>query len=326
MFLSDRRASATTVRPFVTSDYEAIVSIWNRVWPDFPSTVEEFRHRDQAREPKIKWGRFLAEHDGLLIGVGRYGQKSGMYHPDKFEIDINVLPDYTGRGIGGALFRTIMSDLQMHQATSIRCQGREDLIPGITFLKNRGFVEEMREWESRLQLDSFDPERFGDAKTRVAEQGIVIKSYAELANDPERARKLYELDWIIDQDIPAPDDHTKPTFKHFEKHVLQSPNFLPEGWFIAIDGDQFVGESALWKNMANAELNVGATGVLREYRRRGIALAMKLHAIEYAKAIGCPEMKTWNEQNNVGMLSINVALGFVRQPAWIGFVKTIAAA
>lgn len=55
-------------------------------------------------------------------------------------------------------------------------------------------------------------------------------------------------------------------------------------------------------------------GSRRSYRRRGIA---------YARAQGCPTIKTWNESNNHAMLAINEALGFVKQPAWIEFGKTL---
>ena len=36
-----------------------------------------------------------------------------------------------------------------------------------------------------------------------------------------------------------------------------------------------------------------------------------------------PAIKTWNESNNRAMLSINEALGFVKQPAWVNYHKTI---
>src|SRR5262249_28262313 len=66
------------------------------------------------------------------------------------------------------------------------------------------------------------------------------------------------------------------------------------------------------------------TGVLREYRRRGIAMALKLRAILYAKSAGYSRIKTWNEQGNRPMLSINEALGFIKQPAWIAFAKKLS--
>ena len=57
------------------------------------------------------------------------------------------------------------------------------------------------------------------------------------------------------------------------------------------------------------------TGVRREHRRQGIALALKLKTIAWAKRIGYSQIQTWNEANNQGMLGINERLGFVRQPA-----------
>lgn len=50
-------------------------------------------------------------------------------------------------------------------------------------------------------------------------------------------------------------------------------------------------------------------------------MALKLKTIEYARAHGYDVIKTWNDSSNVGMLAINEKLGFVRQPAWITFVK-----
>jgi len=43
--------------------------------------------------------------------------------------------------------------------------------------------------------------------------------------------------------------------------------------------------------------------------------------VEYARAHGIREIKTWNDQRNQPMLRINEAMGFVKQPAWIEMRK-----
>ncbi len=68
----------------------------------------------------------------------------------------------------------------------------------------------------------------------------------------------------------------------------------------------------------------GFTGVLREYRGRGIAWALKLRALTWAKERGYREVRTWNSTRNAPMLGINVALGFAKQPVWITFAKDLA--
>jgi predicted GNAT superfamily acetyltransferase len=53
------------------------------------------------------------------------------------------------------------------------------------------------------------------------------------------------------------------------------------------------------------------TGVRRAYRRRKIALALKILGIQQARTRGVAEIETGNDSRNAAMLASNHKLGFV---------------
>ncbi len=62
---------------------------------------------------------------------------------------------------------------------------------------------------------------------------------------------------------------------------------------------EYVGVSMLASNRpCSPRINTPLTGVLRSHRRKGIALAMKLRAIEFAIQQGGTAIRTDNEENN----------------------------
>ena len=63
-------------------------------------------------------------------------------------------------------------------------------------------------------------------------------------------------------------------------------------------------------------------GVLRKFRRQGIATALKIRAIEILQDKGIKEIRTDNEENNP-MYKINVALGFEPVPFSVDYAKDI---
>lgn len=312
------------------ADYQALVAVWNAVHPDSPETVEQNRFYDRARDADCPFMRVVAEEEGRVVGVGAYGQYEGMMHPGLFFVDAQVHPGAQGRGVGKALYAHMLAALAPMQPRVLCAQAREGHTRALRFLHARGFGEDKRDWESRLELASFDPTAFELApyaglEARLRGEGIVLTTLAELATDPEMPRKLYELFSEVRLDLPRSEPPTPISFERFCAWTFASPDYLPEAAVVALDGERYIGMSQLWKRGADAGLDTGLTAVRRPYRGRGVALAMKLRAIAAARSLGATFIRTENDARNAPMLAINAKLGFVRCPAWISFRKALEA-
>jgi GNAT superfamily N-acetyltransferase len=312
-----------TIRPFTEADYEAAAAVATAAYPDYPITADEMRYNDTHREAHVRFRRLLAEHDGQVVGVGHHDQPSFAYHPRQFWLEIGVLPAHRQRGIGGALHDALLAALPPVEPLAVHTDVREDWPDSLGFVARRGYVEEMREWESRLDLRAFDPAPYADVLARLAAEGITIISVAEARAIPGQERALHALTNELEQDVPSPVPPAEVGFEHFMEATLNNPNLLAEAYMVALDQGEPIGVSGVWRNQATPVLDTGLTAVRRAYRRRGIALALKVRALSACRALGHEAIRTYNATFNEGMLAINHRLGFVRQPAWISLVKKL---
>lgn len=318
-----------SIRPFTTDDYAALTAVAVAAYsgpdgkPVVPITEEDHREQDAERDPTFKFARWIAELDGQVVGAAEHDQFQGRFHPQKFLVDVFVHPEYQSRGIGEALHQQVIASLDEHKALSARGGVREDFTQSIRFLERHGWQEASRSWESFLDVATFDSSPYTEIEPSLLAQGIEIRTLLEMAHDADRDRKLYDLQWEIRQDFPDVDAPTRESFEEFLEQHLRAKNVLPDAFFIAVLNGEYVGYSkhTTFNDPADI-LRIGQTGVKRAYRRRNIALALKLRGIAYAKANGFTRVRTVNESSNRGILVLNDRLGFVRRPAWCDFVKT----
>ena len=317
-----------TIRPFqpTEQEYATVVTIHNAVWPDETTTVDYIRFRDEAWPTDYFFQRLIAERDGVIIATASYCETHWSYRPGKYDVRIEVHPNHQGEGIGGAIYDHITEALVTlpEPPQILTSLSQEDRPAAIHFLTTRGFVQTMRFPSSVLQVQHFDPTPFTGAVDKVMARGISIVTLAELQQrEPDWQAKIWELDCTCTQDEPLPDTFTPPTLEQYVKDEFGTPGFLPEAWFLALDGENYVGMAVLYKDIGNPQqLQAGFTAVRRDYRRQGIATALKLQTIAFAQTYGAKRIITDNEEHNP-MFQINLSLGFVPLPAKLTFQKEL---
>jgi mycothiol synthase len=314
--------TTSRLRAFTNDDYPAWVAGSNLCYPDYPWSVEEARHDDDKWDhTRFFKTRIVAEEDGQMVGAVELYHKPSRFHPDRYGFDVWVLPERRRRGHGGALHDAAVALLRERNALAATAGVKESMTDGVEFTRKRAWVEIKRDWESRLVPATFDFEKFAGATERVTAQGIRIATYAdELARDSDAPSKAFDLIDECRRDVPAMDAPTDVTFDEWRRDWTDSPSFLGDAFFVAIDS------RGRWLGMSNLQRSIedpsfiwqGLTGVRREARGKGLAMALKLETVRYAQSLGVDHIKTWNDQSNRPMLAINEAMGFERQPAWLG--------
>src|SRR5262249_49005481 len=149
---------------------------------------------------------------------------------------------------------------------------------------------------------------YDGAVERVEEGGLPIKTLAEIGMDNEPfLRSLHRMSFESARDIPSSEQLTEFPYDQWLR-FMNAPGNAPEQTWVALDGDQPVGVATLSRRGDVSAFN-NYTGVARAYRGRGIAMALKLKTIEWARANGIEYIYTGNDVDNERMLSINIPLG-----------------
>ena len=302
-----------------------MVEISNLLYAPHKTTEAEARYDDEHFDKKYFLRRWVGEdpEDGAAVATAEISHMPWSFHPQKFWMDLEVHPEWQRRGIGQAMYEAMGEELRAKDAIVLRSSARESMMHSVHWLEKRGFVEKMRNWESHLDVASVDGAKFAP-KATVPEGVEIVTLAEEQAKDPGCLRRVFDMVNEIGPDIPNPDVFTASTYEMFLSGI-ENPDSLHDGYFLAKAGGRYVGISNLWRSEGSPDvLYQGLTGVVREHRGRGLAWALKMRTIAYAREHGFRQIRTWNNTMNRPILNINEALGFVRQPVWITFQKDLA--
>jgi mycothiol synthase len=309
--------------PATPAHYQGIAETMNAIDPQRHVSGFEIEEGDQRRDPKFKFQRWVAFENDQMVGIGSYNQSFWFAHPQKFMFWIGVRPEYQRGGIGSNLYETILHGLAPFEPLALRATAPEDHPQSIRFLEKRGFHEVIRDIPSELDVQAFDLRRFTGLEERFRGSGIEIKTLPELEGDPGRNQKLYDLDWELSLSVPGDlaAGIGRRGLERYVEYAITGPSVLPDGYFVAVKGEEYIGLSHVLSSEKGISLYQGLTSVKPHYRRQGIGLAMKIRCIAYAKATGHATIWAENDAKNIPMLKMNERLGFVSKPASLTFEK-----
>ncbi len=310
-----------TITPFSYTDeaYERALRLRNRLQPDEPSSVEIWRYWDKIRTSNTLFQRLVASD-----GAGQYVAYATIEETsptrEAFTLSIDGLPTIWQTDLPQMLYQRLLEKVRPYEKSRLFTNAREDEQQKCAFLHRNGFTMVMRSPVSYLDLIAFNTARFESSIERIQQSGIhLCQPPRDWQHDVRWQERIFDLYWTLLQEMPQYETCAKPLSKpplsRFIEAEIQHPNFLPDGYFLAVDHNQLVGISSLVMRGGQAViLGTGLTGVLQTHRRRGLATALKVQAIRYAQSLNSTRIVTDNEENNP-MYLLNQRLGFVPQPA-----------
>lgn len=313
------------LRDFRLEDIPDMVDISNRTWPDDPSTVEEEEYNEKTYPPDNPRLRLVIENaGGKFIGMGVCLRPFWMRAPGVYVMWIVIDPGWRRRGMGQALLPRLEAYGREQGAEKLWTGCREYQDYSIRYLEKSGFHNYGLRFEAVLDLSTFDEGPFVAAIDRAKQAGFEFTNLvAERAINPDADVLSYELDAETRAEVPWPGGaRSEMTYEQYRQRYLDAPDADPSGILIAKHQGRYAGLTSV-RFRKDGMAHTMMTGVRREYRRQGLALALKLLSFRLMKDRGCLQTLTNNDTANPPILHLNEKLGYQKRPADLQWEKRL---
>lgn len=282
------------------ADYEAWLSVRRAVLPNERTLgMEEMRVIVKPDDLHL-----LAYLDGELAGSGLVNRSdTGGAH-----LAPRVLPDKRGGGVGSALLRRLAQHATQLGYTRAGSHVDGNDAASIAFAGKFGFEEQRRDVQQVLSI--------GGVSAGPRELDGV--EFVSIAERPELLAEAYAVALQGYEDMPI--DGIDISLESW----LQEEATLPAGSFVALANGEIVGYAGLmhWPDDPS-KAEHGLTVVHRDWRRRGLASALKQREIAWADENGIRELVTWTQTGNENMQRVNERLGYIVRSYSIAFTRDL---
>jgi GNAT superfamily N-acetyltransferase len=284
--------------------------VWYNAYESEPVTAEQvLRWYSDTPEGRIFRRRVAVGEQGELVGYSLLEHQTwdaaGLFY-----VWIIVEPAWRCQGIGDRLYQDAARLARERGAVRLKSDVREGDQVSLDFAARRGFEITRRQFESVLDLETFDETPYLVHLARLEAEGISFFPLSAYPDYELGCRKLYEVNYETALDTPGIENSWMP-LEEFLQYVCKADWFNPEGQWIAAAGDEWIGLGAIRLIPEEQSAYNLMTGVRRPYTGRKVAQALKIHGIRYARAHGAHTMRTHNASTNAPMLAINRKLGYI---------------
>ena len=299
-------AGDALIRGFQEKDAAAIARLRIAVNPHRIETAETVWHRATCAIERARRREWVAEIGGDVVGHASAGFEWSVPTPGKAWFWIGVHPERRGRGIGGGLYELVEGYLRGEGAWRLRSWVDDDP-DGERFLVRRDFQRRGSDWVSSVDPRRVDVSQLPRLEAATAAGGFRLVPLGEVRH---RVHGLFEVCAAGERDMPSDEPETELDLESWKRDELDVPTLSDEGSFVALARERPVSLALVSVDPERKLAYNQMTATLPEYRRRGLALLVKLAAARWAAEAGIERLLTENDVDNVGMLAINERLGY----------------
>lgn len=288
--------------------------VWTLSYPEFPQTeaeISSFYNMTLAGSFEEYW--ISSDQQGAFSLIAPNGEMP----PKRLSAEVQIADD----SWYPQTVEFVEARAQEVGAPSLSIWTRSDKSARKATLESLGYQVIQTAPSSRLDLQSFDADRFNAKVAACPFEVVPIRSFEERGID--WVPLLYKTTLEIARDVPDPHDFEPMPFEEYREMLKNPVVYDTRLMFAAMDGDQIIGYTRVTPYKGDpTQVATGLSGVLRAYRRQGVVTKLKLTAIQALKQLGYKTVRTENDITNP-MYQLNLDLGFEWEWDWMQYDRAL---
>lgn len=216
--------------------------------------MEETAHVWRLANPEATWMVETVEGEtaAVVLAIDR---------ADIREAWVTVHPDFTGRGLGTSLVGKTEEQARVAGMKKLKLGAFSENEGALTLFERHGFREARHYYGMRIDFES-------PPIAPVWPSGLDVSTFR-----PEDARPFYEA---LGESFEDEWGYHQPPFEEWKRERLEAPETDTSLWFIVREGEEIAAVARCDPKREGGGW-VGALGVRKPWRKRGLGLALLQH-------------------------------------------------